>query len=281
MEDLSFEDLDIYLLKQKNKIIHQIWFGVIPNKKEAKKTYKKLKPYRDSWINNNPTWFYMSWNLEKCQNLIKNYYPQHLEMYNNYNYIIQKCDAVRYFILHRYGGLYADMDYFCNTSWDIVLENYPNDLYLVQTPWNSGKEKTQVSNSLMYSVANNQFWSSLFVYLELNKQAPYYYSRHLAIMFTTGPGVINRCYHNYKIKFKLKLYPYQKFHPFGLISDIKTVSTKSDICAFHLNKASWEKIDSKIFVFFYQEYKIILFILLVLLLPYFIRVIYTNILRKK
>ena len=34
MLDLDFLDLDNFLISNKNKIIHQIWFGTIPNKKE-------------------------------------------------------------------------------------------------------------------------------------------------------------------------------------------------------------------------------------------------------
>ena len=56
MNTLEFVDLDRYLLAQKGRIIHQIWFGTIPNKKEASKTYKKFKLYRDSWKIKNPTW---------------------------------------------------------------------------------------------------------------------------------------------------------------------------------------------------------------------------------
>jgi glutathione peroxidase-family protein len=36
MSGLDFWDFDKYLLSQKGRIIHQIWFGTIPNKREAK-----------------------------------------------------------------------------------------------------------------------------------------------------------------------------------------------------------------------------------------------------
>ena len=36
MNELNFEDLDQYLLDQNSKIIHQIWFGTIPNKEKSR-----------------------------------------------------------------------------------------------------------------------------------------------------------------------------------------------------------------------------------------------------
>ena len=272
MEELSFEDMDQYLLNQNSKIIHQVWFGTIPNKREAAKTYKKLKVYRDSWINKNPKWFYVSWNLEKCEKLVKHFYPQHLEMYKKYPYIIQKCDAVRYFILHRYGGLYADMDYFCNKPWDEVIKKYPDDIYVVETPNNTGNDKVHVSNSLMYSVVKNHpYWNSIFIEMELKKNSSYYYtSRHITIMMTTGPSIINRIFNKYKYRYKLNHYPFKLFHPYGVTDDAKTLSNcnkEQDVYAYHIQNGCWHKKDTVILNFIYQEYKIILVIIFLLIIP--------------
>lgn len=272
MEELSFEDMDQYLLNQNSKIIHQVWFGTIPNKREAAKTYKKLKVYRDSWINKNPKWFYVSWNLEKCEKLVKHFYPQHLEMYKKYPYIIQKCDAVRYFILHRYGGLYADMDYFCNKPWDEVIKKYPGDIYVVETPNNTGNDKVHVSNSLMYSaVKNHSYWNSIFIEMELKKNSSYYYtSRHITIMMTTGPSIINRIFNKYKYRYKLNHYPFKLFHPYGVTDDAKTLSNcnkEQNVYAYHIQNGCWHKKDTVILNFIYQEYKIILVIIFLLIIP--------------
>ena len=46
MDTLTFDVLDKYLIEQNSKIIHQIWFGNIPNKREAKKAFIELKKYK-------------------------------------------------------------------------------------------------------------------------------------------------------------------------------------------------------------------------------------------
>jgi hypothetical protein len=154
-----------------------------------------------------------------------------------------------------------------NKPWNEVLDKYKGDIYLVETPNNTGFEKIHISNSLMYSKSGNDFWKTLFIELEMNKELPYYYNRHSIIMFTTGPGVLNRVFNKYKIKYKLNYYPYKLFHPYGLKNDIKIMSENSDVYAVHLGRGSWETYDSKILIFFYQEWKIILFIILILLIP--------------
>jgi inositol phosphorylceramide mannosyltransferase catalytic subunit len=274
MNNLNFEQLDQYMLSCNSKIIHQIWFfnGILP-RRQSKKVFNSLNKYRDTWIMKNPDWVYKCWDSDEALNIVKKFYPEHLNMYKNYNYEIQRCDLIRYFILHRYGGLYADMDYCCVKPWNEVLRLYKSDIYFVETP-NKMTQGVHVSNSLMYSRKNNSFWRALFIELEQNKNLPIYYGRHLTIMYSTGPCIINRVFQRYKSKYKLKSYPFELFHPYGINVDLDTnKSLTNKIYAYHLGKGSWENQDTKILIFLYVEYKILLVLILVLLFPLFIRLI--------
>lgn len=277
MSGLNFDDFDQFLLSQDNKIIHQVWFGLIPNKRAAKKTYEKMKLYRDSWKIKNPNWRHIEWNNDMCYQLVKNIFPEHIEMYKKYTYEIQRCDFVRYLILFRYGGVYADMDYYCNRPFDEALEKYTNDIYFVQSPNSIGTYTDHISNSLMYSKAGHPFWKKVFIELEVHKDPPYFYSKHLAVMFTTGPAILNRIYSKYKYRYRVKSLPHKLFHPFGLGDDIMSLNKNPDVYAIHIGKGSWEKGDSKFLLNLLSEWKIILFVLLVLFVPYFI----SRILSKK
>ena len=273
---LEYNDFDKYLLDQKGRVIHQVWFGTIPNKKEASKTYKNLKIYRDSWKIKNPTWCHIEWNKQMSEHLVKTHFPEHFDMYQKYPYEIQRCDFVRYAFLYRYGGIYADMDYYCNKPFDEAFLHFRNDFYLVNTP-NVGNN--YVSNSLMYSRPSHVFWRRLFLEMEINKECPVYYSRHLIIMYTTGPGILTRVYDKYKIKDKLKSLPSKLFHPYG-ISDVKmNLNKDKKVYAIHIGKGSWEKNDSKFLIYMYKEWKIILFIFCTLILNiiiFFIRNMFSN-----
>lgn len=268
MELLEFDNLDRFLISQKGRIIHQIWFGNIQNKKSAKKAYDKMKIYRDSWKIKNPKWCHIEWNKKLCEEFVKKFFPEYIQLYKGYRYEIQRCDVIRYLLLYRYGGLYADMDYYCNKPFDEALEVFTNDFYLVKTPNGSG----YVSNSLMYSKPNHVFWKKLLIQMEIHKTYPIYYSRHMIIMYTTGPGIITRVYNENKIRDKLSSLPSSLFHPYG-ITDEKITLRNDKVYAMHIGKGSWEENDSKILIYFYREWRIILFIIFMLSISIFFKYI--------
>lgn len=261
MSILDFEELDAYLLQQNGRIIHQVWFGTIPNRFVAAKEYKKLKKYRDSWIINNPTWCRFEWDIKKSEKLVKTFYPEHYEMYKFFPYQIQRCDMVRYCFLHRYGGLYADMDYFCNKPFDMVLQKYKNDFYLVQTPNMPGE---YVSNSLMYSKPKHIFWITLLIAMQSSRNYPIYYSRHLVIMYTAGPGIVNRIYQQYKFRYKLNSFPHKFFQPFGQSDDILSLKIPN-VYTIHASKGCWHSNDSSIIVNISRNWIIFLFIIIIMI----------------
>ena len=266
MNTLDFEDLDKYLIAQRGRVIHQVWFkNGIQSKKAAAKSYTKLKIFRDSWKIKNPTWFHIEWDSKLSDRFVKTFFPEHYDMYKNYPYEIQRCDAVRYFFLYRYGGIYADMDYYCNKPFDDALSKFHHNFYLVKSS-NENIGKCYVSNSLMYSHPKHVFWKRLFIEMETHKICPIYYSRHLIIMYTTGPGILTRVYNRYKIKDRLKALPANLFNPHGISDNV--LSLRNDnVYSMHVGKGSWEKNDSKILIYLYREGKIVLFIICVLILP--------------
>ena len=260
MKTLNFKSLDQCLLAQNNRIIHQIWFCTIPNKRSACKAYIKLKIYRDSWKIKNPTWYHIQWNKQLCFELIQTLFPEHIDMYKKYKWDIQRCDAVRYFILYRYGGVYADMDCYCNRSFDEVLQNYPGICRLVQTPNHYG---ISISNALMYSKRNHVFWKKVHLELEKSKEKYYYIGNHIQIMCTTGPTFLNRVFEKYKYRYGLNMYPYEKFWPYGISDVITTLISNPDIYTVHVCKGSWQKFDTQFFNTFVREWKIIAYIIII------------------
>lgn len=267
----NFDQIDQELLSKNGKIIHQVWFGTIPNKRSAKKAYESMKYYRDSWKIHNPTWYHFEWNKEMCKNLVSRFFTEHSELFEKYEYEIQKCDAIRYLILYRYGGLYADMDYFCNQPFDNALKKYKNDIYLVQSPNGTiFQDNDHISNSLMYSRPKHPFWKTLMIEMERRINTPIYYTKHLKVMFTTGPGIVNRVYSKYKYRYKVKSLPYEFFHPYGISSDIRSTKLSDKIYTAHISKGSWSTKDTALFNTVIREWKIILFILLFLIINLFL-----------
>ena len=99
-------------------IIHQIWFqgeGELPN---------RYLETRSSWQENNPRWQYEFWDENRLSRLILKDYPSQFDAWSALDKIIKKCDAARCFLLHRFGGVYADLDTICHRPLDELIEDF-------------------------------------------------------------------------------------------------------------------------------------------------------------
>jgi hypothetical protein len=95
----------------------------------------------------------MFWDDSDLRKLIKSDYPQFIKYYDLFNYHIIRVDFARLCILHKYGGIYADMDIYCYKNFYDRLNE--KDIYMVES-WEDWGEKVQ--NSLMISNVDNDFW---------------------------------------------------------------------------------------------------------------------------
>ena len=63
-----------------------------------------------AWKQLHADYQYMLWTDEQLRQLIADDYPWLLETYDAYPHDTQRWDASRFAILHKYGGVYADLD---------------------------------------------------------------------------------------------------------------------------------------------------------------------------
>lgn len=270
VSDLSFEQLDAYLLQQ-STIIHQIWFGTIPNRIQARLAYNQsiLKSCRQSWDLVNPTVYHMIWNRKHAVQLIRTHYTEFETLFHRFPYEIQRCDFVRYCILHRYGGVYADMDYKCCKPISAIRNKWnKHDLYLVESP-NSPGDLTFVSNSLMISwIREHPFWKILMVEIHnvIERSFPLL-ARHFEIMYSTGPAILTRVFNIYRFRYKLHSLPSDLFHPLSLHKKTLTPEERERAYAIHYGFGSWESFDSKILIALWTNYGILFWCILVFILP--------------
>lgn len=156
------------------KIIHQQWKDdVVP---------KKFMKWKEKWMQYfpEPEYTHMLWTDSNARELIAKHYPWFLQIYDEYEHNINRADAARYFILHHYGGIYADLDYEPTTNFYNYLPQ--NQVGMVESPyyWN---EKTQ--NCLMSSPQNDPFWIDLFTVLTKN-------ARKNEVLEATGPILLDQ-----------------------------------------------------------------------------------------
>jgi mannosyltransferase OCH1-like enzyme len=158
------------------KIIHQQW-------KDTNVPFQFQK-WRNKWLLYfpSPTYTHMLWTDESAHTFIQTHYPWFLSIYDSYPHNINRADAVRYFILYHYGGIYADLDYEPLTNFYHHLPQ--SHVGLIESPyyWN---ENTQ--NSLMTSPQYDLFWTDLFHVLIQNSKK----FSHGQVLETTGPSLVD------------------------------------------------------------------------------------------
>ena len=125
------------------KIIHQMYKDtVLPDKwADVPAAWARLHPPGE--------YTYRLWTDEELRELIAADYPWLLATYDAYPYATQRWDASRYAVLHKYGGLYADLDLHPVTTVDAMLHG--QTLLLPHTP-NIG-----LTNAVMASTAGHPF----------------------------------------------------------------------------------------------------------------------------
>ncbi|KAF5835604.1 nucleotide-diphospho-sugar transferase [Dunaliella salina] len=65
---------------------------------------------------------YKLWTDEDAEQLIATKYPWFLKTFKTYPHGIQRADALRYFVLYEYGGIYIDLDIACKERLDFLLQ---------------------------------------------------------------------------------------------------------------------------------------------------------------
>lgn len=118
---------------------------------------------RESWIKEFPDYQFILWNdREDIDNFVRDHYPQYWNLYNAFPVHIMRIDFVRLCILHKYGGIYADMDIFCYKNFDDYLTK---DIYFLE---NLTLEYTSArwENSMMASTANHRLLEELMLYVK-------------------------------------------------------------------------------------------------------------------
>ncbi|KZT12518.1 glycosyltransferase family 32 protein [Laetiporus sulphureus 93-53] len=130
-----------------------------------------------------PDYEYMLWTDASSREFIAENYPWFLETFDGYKYPIQRADAIRYFILYHYGGIYLDLDIGCLRPLDPLL-TYP--VILAKTI------PVGVSNDLIFSEAGHPFMEQMIH--GIKKFDHNWVLNYPTVMFSTGPMFVSAQY---------------------------------------------------------------------------------------
>jgi len=224
------------------QIIHQVY-------EDMNGPSQALLQISQSWKRFHPNWEYRFWNRESIDVFLKSDFPDFLPIYQNYPYDIQRWDAIRYLILYRYGGLYADMDYECLAPLDLLLRDSGCCLGLEHCQHADRLQKPFiVGNALMAAVQFHSFFEQIIENLIKDKNKVFSDLRIQQILESTGPLLTTRIYCSHPDKAKIRLLPYELIAPLSMqevrLLLIENHSTEIDekiekAYAIHYYMGSW------------------------------------------
>lgn len=156
----------------KNSSIPAVW-------QEAQQSCLDLHRKEDGWE-------YKLWTDDIMDDFIAKEYIWFLETYRGYPYPIQRADAIRYFVLAHYGGIYIDLDDGCNRALEPLLA-YP--------AWVRKTVPTGISNDVMGAVPGHPFFRRVID--ELQNYDRSWVLSYITVMASTGPLFLSIIWRHY------------------------------------------------------------------------------------
>lgn len=201
-----------------------------------------MRYWSTTWHKFNETYHFDFWDDDDNRRFIAENYPWFLPKYDSYDVMIKRVDAVRYFYLYHYGGIYADMDFECLKSFDKILElEKTNDILLGRM----GTEKDEdhehnIPNAIMISKPRQDFWLYL-IYILLNA------NDRCEAEYCTGPVMLKKAFIEYTNNYEqIKQHTWLREICNTLPSTLKPIETTSRIALldtnvfYPINWRNWE-----------------------------------------
>jgi len=236
------------------KIIHQTWktseipenwkFGV----DECKRIHNDYE--------------YKLWTDEMMEEFVKKEYPDFYQIYKSYKYHIQRCDAFRYLVLYKYGGIYIDMDIVCKKKLDNLLKY---DIVFTK----SANVPHLFTNAFFMSSKNNEIMKYCIDNLPKNAKSKLLFGKHNHVMYSTGPNFLSNMINNYKLENIKNHYVLTKEEYSGNC-DVCNISN-TNICKgghyfTHVVGSTWNSFDSLFYNFCLCNYKKIIFVIIIIII---------------
>lgn len=162
------------------RIIHQTW--------KTDRVPESFRSWRKSWTAFNPGWRTELWSDRRLLDFVAANYPDLLDLFCAFPHGVMRADAARYMLLHRFGGVYADIDTECLAPLDrladetrVILSHEPS------THWQPFARQRgmpyMVFNGVMASPAGHPFWLHVLGLMKKNRGAR-------NILDVTGPCLL-------------------------------------------------------------------------------------------
>ena len=248
------------------KIIHQTW---------------KTKDIPENWKNAvesckavHADYTHMLWTDDTMERFMQTEYPDSLNLYKSYKHDIQRCDAFRYFVLYKYGGIYIDMDTVCKKKIDGLLKH--GIVFSKST-----NVSTSFTNSFYMVEPRNPFIKHCIDNLSAHKDSAWYLGKHFHIMNSTGPFYLSKMIDEYGLNNIPNHRVLTQEEYSGDCNVCNEAVCKGGVYFKHIKGQTWNSFDSLFYNYILCNYKIILCALLVAFSMYVLRKGHKKIMKMK
>jgi len=216
-----------------DRIIHQTW--------KTEDLPAEYAQFAETVKRNNPDFEYRLWTDHDNRRLIEERYPWFLSAYDAYAHGIERVDAVRYFILYTFGGVYIDLDMECLKPIGPLLKKGELFFSLEAGPLIRNQV---VSNAFMAANKGNLFFHHIMTHLESFKIGDITYSD---VFNNTGPVMVAKQYRKLRKKFDFRIISLDHVCPRKMISQhrrlrklsLDEIRRQKSLYLIHHNTESW------------------------------------------
>jgi mannosyltransferase OCH1-like enzyme len=226
------------------KIIHQVWINDTFLGNPKKDVPDKWKKSINQWKTLHPDWQHILWTDDLILNYLTTYHPDKLNLYKSYEYLIQRADMIRYFILYDYGGIYCDLDMY-------PVKNLNSFINININQFVYSSNSNVLTNCFMMSPPKSKIMKT--IQENLNTELPWFsYGKHLKVLYSTGPMFLNNILLS-QIDEPFIILPRKFFNPYSIVKE-KLITEEKDLSNIHINyitneTGSWNEIDTHVYNF--------------------------------
>ena len=137
------------------RIIHQSW--------KSKRLPRRFANWSRTWREcfPEPEWQHLLWTDADNERFVADEYAWFLERYKSFRRNIYRVDSVRYLYMHRFGGIYSDLDNVCLRPFEHLLRGHNLVFGDIVHNVKPSPYWTYIQNSFMYSSPGHPFWLDL------------------------------------------------------------------------------------------------------------------------